>query len=150
MEDSCGIQAYCVAVNHAIQCHCNDGFFGNPYIECTSIIGCRVDSECSPHEACINGKCGSPCNCGVNAICDVQNHVATCQCPPNYVGEPLVACTPPLNPCDPNPCGEGALCELDNGNPICYCPKGTTGNPFMRCSKYQFIIYVTIFTSLSI
>lgn len=103
---------------------------------CILVQGCRSDEECSENEACINGKCSSPCACGVNAICEVTFHKAICICPPGYIGNPTSRCEPPLNPCDPNPCGVNALCELDNGNPICYCPKGLTGNPFKNCSKY--------------
>lgn len=97
--------------------------------------GCRSDIECSSSEACINGKCDSPCRCGVNAACDVLNHQATCKCLFGYTGNPLVGCAPPANPCIPNPCGVNALCENDNGNPICFCPKGLTGDPFKNCSK---------------
>lgn len=120
-------------MNHAIECRCFSGFFGNPYIECQQQIGCRTDTECNSYEACINGQCQSPCQCSKFAICDVMNHVAQCKCPAGYTGNPLIGCLPPSNPCDPNPCGLEALCELDRGNPICFCPKGLTGNPFKKC-----------------
>lgn len=100
------------------------------------VQGCLSDEECSDNEACLNGKCASPCTCGVNAICEVVFHKPICTCPPGYIGNPSSRCEPPLNPCEPNPCGVNAFCELDNGNPICYCPKGLTGNPFKNCSKY--------------
>lgn len=134
MSDSCGENAECHAVNHEIECVCLSGFNGNPYIECSRVQGCRSNSECDSNEACVNGKCGSPCQCGAFAICDVRNHKATCKCPAGYTGDPHHACNPPSNPCDPNPCGINAICELDRGNPICYCPKGLTGNPFKNCS----------------
>lgn len=138
MEDSCGDNAECYPVDHVAQCRCLPEHIGNPYVSCASFIGCRSDSECSQYEACINGQCGSPCECGVNAHCDVVNHHASCKCPPGYQGDARIACNPPSNPCDPSPCGERALCELDRGNPICFCPKGLTGNPFVRCSEYLF------------
>lgn len=100
------------------------------------VQGCSSDDECSENEACLNGKCASPCACGVNAICEVTFHKPLCTCPPGYIGNPTSRCEPPTNPCEPNPCGINAFCELDNGNPICYCPKGLTGNPFKNCSKY--------------
>lgn len=109
---------------------------GNAYLECNLVQGCRSNNECELGQACINGKCSSPCQCGINALCDVINHQGVCKCPPGYTGNPNIACSPPSNPCDANPCGVNALCELDNGNPICYCPKGLTGNPFNICSKY--------------
>lgn len=99
------------------------------------VQGCRSDNECPNSEACINGKCGSPCRCGINAVCDVLNHRASCKCLPGYTGNPQHGCEPPTNPCIPNPCGTNAMCEIDNGNPICFCPKGLTGNPFKNCSK---------------
>lgn len=105
--------------------------------------GCRSDDECTEDEACVNGKCTSPCSCGLNAICEVIFHKPICTCPPGYIGNALSRCEPPLNPCEPNPCGINAYCELDNGNPICYCPKGLTGNPFKNCSKYG-LCYTTI------
>lgn len=134
-EDSCGENAECIPVNHGIECRCPVGFVGNAYIECSQLQGCRADRECDASQACINGKCSSPCRCGANALCDVVNHRGICKCPSGYAGRPEVACNPPTNPCEPNPCGVNALCELDNGNPICYCPKGLTGNPFKNCSK---------------
>lgn len=133
--DSCGHNAECTPVNHHIDCQCPKGFVGNPYIECSKTQGCRSDSECNSYEACINGKCDSPCRCGASALCDVINHKAICKCPLGYTGDALRGCVPPSNPCEPNPCGLHALCELDRGNPVCYCPNGLTGNPFKNCSK---------------
>lgn len=137
LEDSCGENAECLPKNHGVDCRCLPGFEGNPYVECLGIQGCRSDGECQSHEACLNGQCISPCKCGINAICEVNNHQPTCKCAPGYKGNALIQCQPSKNPCDPNPCGQNAFCELDNGNPICYCPKGLTGNPFINCSKYS-------------
>lgn len=133
LVDSCGENADCVPRNHGIDCKCFPGFVGNAYVECLQIQGCRSDGECPSSEACINGKCSSPCRCGHYANCEVFNHRPTCKCPPGYVGNAETGCSPPTNACDPNPCGVGALCEIDKGNPICYCPKGMTGNPFKNC-----------------
>lgn len=135
-EDSCGENAECIPVNHGIECRCFANYVGNPYVECSTLQGCRSDSECHTSQACINGQCGSPCQCGPFANCDVINHRAICKCSPGYNGDPNIGCSPPTNPCEPNPCGISALCELDRGNPICFCPKGLTGNPFKNCSKY--------------
>jgi hypothetical protein len=38
LEDSCGENAQCLAVNHGIDCRCFDGYIGNPYVECTKGI----------------------------------------------------------------------------------------------------------------
>lgn len=137
LVDSCGSHAECTPFNHGIECRCLSGFVGNPYVECSHLQGCRSDSECSSSEACINGQCGSPCQCGANALCDVVDHRPICLCPNGYTGDALIGCAPPTNPCDPNPCGLNAFCELDRGNPICFCPKGLTGNPFKNCSKLR-------------
>lgn len=138
LVDSCGLNAECAPSNHGIECRCVNGFVGNPYVECSHLQGCRSDSECSSSEACVNGQCGSPCKCGANALCDVEDHEPICLCPNGYTGDAVIGCVPPSNPCDPNPCGLNAFCELDRGNPICFCPKGLTGNPFKNCSKLRY------------
>lgn len=115
-------------------------FYCKVYTISITVHGCRSDNECNSNEACINGKCNSPCKCGPNAICEVIYHKPTCKCPHGYTGNPITGCNVPPNPCDPNPCGTNAFCELDNGNPICFCPKGLTGNPFKNCSKYPINI----------
>uniref|UniRef100_A0A8D8VM32 Neurogenic locus Notch protein n=1 Tax=Cacopsylla melanoneura TaxID=428564 RepID=A0A8D8VM32_9HEMI len=132
-EDSCGEHAICLPKNHGVDCQCESGHQGNPYIACLSVTGCSSDTECNEHEACLNGKCSNPCRCGPNAVCDVAHHKATCKCLSGYTGNPSKGCLPPSNPCQPNPCGYHALCEVDNGSPICFCPKGMTGNPFKSC-----------------
>ncbi|CAH0390731.1 unnamed protein product [Bemisia tabaci] len=132
-EDSCGLNAVCIPINHGTDCRCLAGFHGNPYLGCTSIVQCHNDNECNADEACINGKCSNPCRCGPNAICEVYFHKANCKCLTGYSGNPTIGCIAPTNPCNPNPCGYQALCEVDEGNPICFCPKGMTGNPFKTC-----------------
>ncbi len=132
-EHSCGENAECHTEDHKPVCHCPANFEGNPHIECKPVVGCKSHRECHFSEACINGLCASPCKCGSYANCEVRNHKAQCKCPAGYTGNPKVECSPPSNPCDPNPCGINARCELDRGSPICYCPKGMTGNPFQSC-----------------
>ncbi|XP_047739044.1 uncharacterized protein LOC108675679 isoform X2 [Hyalella azteca] len=132
-DNRCASSAICFTVNHQPVCNCPEGYSGNPLLECFIAVGCRDNSACPADEACINGQCRDPCTCGVNAKCEVHNHIAMCKCPPGYQGDPLVFCQVPRNPCDTKPCGEGALCDLDDGHPICSCPKGMTGNPFHKC-----------------
>ncbi|PNF25784.1 hypothetical protein B7P43_G12126, partial [Cryptotermes secundus] len=55
LEDSCGENAQCLAVNHGIDCKCLDGYIGNPYVECMKVTGCHNDDECHTTEACISG-----------------------------------------------------------------------------------------------
>lgn len=57
-----------------------------------SLIGCRSDDECPTTESCVNGRCQSPCKCGMNAICEVLYHKATCKCLPGYSGSPSAGC----------------------------------------------------------
>nr|CAD7425818.1 unnamed protein product [Timema monikensis] len=129
-EDSCGENAECRPVNHAVECLCLNGFTGNPYVECGRVTGCRSDNECSLSEACINGKCESPCHCGLNAICDVVNHQATCKCLQGYTGNPASGCVVPEGSnCEPDPCGPNSGCRVVNGSPLCFCLPEYEGNP---------------------
>lgn len=56
------------------------------------VTGCRNDDECHTTEACINGRCQSPCKCGLNAVCEVLYHKATCKCLSGYSGTPVAGC----------------------------------------------------------
>lgn len=56
------------------------------------VTGCHNDDECHTTEACISGTCQSPCKCGLNAICEVLHHKATCKCLPGYNGTPVAGC----------------------------------------------------------
>jgi hypothetical protein len=59
---------------------------------------CTDNSECPPHNACINRQCLNPCAvsdpCATNAFCRVEAHQPVCTCPPGYLGDPRVSCTP--------------------------------------------------------
>lgn len=96
-----------------------------------------MNTECHPTKACINNKCIDPCigTCGVQAICDVSNHIPSCSCPQNYIGDPFVACRPapvldtPREPCNPSPCGSNGLCRIANGAAVCACQTGMIGTP---------------------
>ena len=56
------------------------------------IVGCEANSECAQEEACLNGDCVDPCNCGRDAYCRVFQHTPLCYCPEGYSGNPEVAC----------------------------------------------------------
>ena len=56
------------------------------------IVGCEANSECAQEEACLNGDCVDPCNCGRNAYCRVFQHTPLCYCPEGYSGNPEVGC----------------------------------------------------------
>ena len=103
-----------------------------------------------------------PCNpspCGSNANCQQRNRAASCQCIPDYFGDPYVACRPEcvvnsdcpsnkacqqnhcIDPC-PGTCGVNAECRVQSHIPSCTCIRGYIGDPFTACrrkpsSKYQ-------------
>ena len=57
---------------------------------------CFSDPECPDNRACIDLQCLDPCleydPCGLNAICDTQNHRAVCKCPSGWAGDPHAEC----------------------------------------------------------
>ena len=58
---------------------------------------CVYDDDCRTSEQCHSGSCVDVCaldKCGTNALCEGRNHRRTCTCPPNYRGDPQVACYP--------------------------------------------------------
>lgn len=90
----------------------------------------------------MNNKCVNPCTgvCGYEAQCQPVNHAPICFCPPNYSGDPFVACFPsvpptypmvkPENPCDPSPCGPNSRCIISkNGYATCTCLPTFRGTP---------------------
>jgi hypothetical protein len=81
----CARSAYCRTENHQPRCHCLEGYYGNPFVECQR-PECRSNSECSQNLACVNEKCVDPCSCANNAQCITRNHIPICQCPPGYTG----------------------------------------------------------------
>lgn len=79
---------FCISV-----CTCLPGYTGNPLSHC--VRGeCQSDSECSDSRACINYSCVDPClgQCGANAICEAQRHIAVCKCPRGYDGNAASSC----------------------------------------------------------
>ncbi|KAK0179394.1 hypothetical protein PV327_005151 [Microctonus hyperodae] len=59
---------------------------------------CMNDTQCLNSEKCIDSECIDPCLglCGIDAICKVINHTATCSCFQCYEGNPHIRCTPYL------------------------------------------------------
>ena len=57
---------------------------------------CLINAECISNMACIKQKCKDPClgSCGLNAQCNVINHVAICFCPIGLTGDPFTNCFP--------------------------------------------------------
>lgn len=133
----------CHVLNHVPICTCNDGFTGDPFVQCTPKI---VTERPEPKDAC------SPSPCGPNAICTNGE----CRCIDEYQGNPYEGCRPECSinadcsrdkaclrnkctdPC-PGSCGQNALCEVVNHIPICSCPDGYTGNPFTNCRPAELV-----------
>lgn len=86
----CGPNAQC---NNGV-CTCISGYLGDPYTICRP--ECVINTDCSRNEACILHKCRNPCvgTCGVNAECNVVNHLPICNCPRNTTGNAFVSCIP--------------------------------------------------------
>ena len=76
--------------------HCNFFEIAYNFIFCLLAepvpVGCQSDDECPFDKACHNTACVDPCNCGINAICQVINHKPLCYCPPGYSGNPEIEC----------------------------------------------------------
>lgn len=87
-QNPCGINANC----RNGTCSCIEGYHGNPGIECRP--ECTTDNECEKQKACVNYKCVDPCRnaCGLDAICNVYNHIAICECPAPLQGDAFIAC----------------------------------------------------------
>ena len=127
---------------------------------------CVVNSDCLSDKACQRNKCINPCpgTCGINAVCQVLNHIPTCTCIENYIGDrcdcsclPGMIGSPPncrpecirnadcptdkacrnqkcVDPC-PGLCGRNAYCNVRNHIPICICENGFIGDPFSSCYR---------------
>lgn len=135
---SCGFEAKCHVINHVPICTCNDGYVGDPFVQCSV-----RPKEIEPPVA--KDRC-SPSPCGPNANC----HNGECTCIAEYQGNPYEGCRPEcstnadcnrdkaclrskcINPCI-GICGQDAQCEVVNHIPVCSCPVGYTGDPFSSC-----------------
>lgn len=88
----CGTNAICMERNGAGSCTCITGYHGDPYIGCRP--ECMRNNDCPHDKACLGMKCRNPCpgSCGLNAECEVINHIPQCFCPPEYTGNPVQLC----------------------------------------------------------
>ena len=122
------------------QCSCLSEMIGSPP-NCRP--ECIINQDCPTDMACTNRKCRDPCPglCGINAQCNVRNHVPICICNRGFVGDPFVQCrrqTSPrpveiIQPCNPSPCGINAQCSEQRGAASCRCILDYTGNPYVEC-----------------
>lgn len=87
----CGPNSLCQINNGLASCSCGTNYYGTPPYcrpECT------INSDCTSNKACINERCIDPClgSCGLNALCNVYNHVPACNCLEGYTGDPFTGC----------------------------------------------------------
>lgn len=169
---TCPNNSACVAAAHRGQCECFDGYTGNPNdrngCQLVQLDKCTSDSGCAEQETCRKPpgenrkKCLPACDlvqCGINALCVVNNHVPKCQCPPgSYIGDPLVSCEAvpcvynidcPQNQlcnrmthtcfdvCDEDSCGSNAVCIGQDHKAVCQCPPGYNPNPVAEVECVQ-------------
>ena len=131
----CGANAICQQRDNAGACVCIDDYHGNPYDGCQP--ECILSADCPTNKACIRNKCVDPCPgiCGVQAQCSVVNHIPTCTCLPDHIGNPFTECTReittpgPQDPCLPSPCGPNSVCRAINEQAVCSCQETFIGTP---------------------
>lgn len=77
-------------------CSCEEGYHGDPNLGCRP--ECIYNTDCPLDKGCQRNKCINPCinTCGVNAICDVINHIPMCTCPKSMSGNAFIECRPAL------------------------------------------------------
>lgn len=120
-------------------------------------VGCKSSESCTLSESCVNELCTSPCNCGVDAECHVQNHHPVCVCKPGFSGNPQYGCfklecqsnddctddktcfnNECINPCVlSDPCAVNAECFGLRHQTACRCLSGYKGSPFERCERLE-------------
>ena len=89
---TCAFNAQCTVEYNVAKCTCLFGYEGDPYTECRP--ECVSNSDCETTKACIGNKCEDPCEgiCGINALCEVDNHNPICYCPSDLTGDPFTRC----------------------------------------------------------
>lgn len=96
MPNPCGLNTICQVLNGRAVCSCLPDFLGDPQFGCKP--ECTLNSDCPEDKSCLNRHCVNPCKigaiCGVNAVCQVQYHTATCLCPEGFTGDAFIQCIP--------------------------------------------------------
>ena len=88
----CGENAQCSVHNGVARCTCIPPYKGNPHVSCRP--ECVINSDCPSHLACVAQNCRDPCQgiCGINAECNVVNHIPVCSCLQGFSGNPFQSC----------------------------------------------------------
>lgn len=87
----CGPNSECRNANGVPSCSCLPNYFGVPP-NCKP--ECTINQDCASNKACIRQKCMDPCpgSCGLNARCEVINHIPSCTCFDGYTGDSFSQC----------------------------------------------------------
>jgi hypothetical protein len=127
--------------------------------QCVFAVECQHNNECPPDKACVAEECSNPCigtQCGENALCHVDYHIAKCTCSKGLQGNPYVTCIPvgcrkdndcsqtescdrhyqvcsPL--CTVKVCASGASCTPKDHKEICICNDPLRGDGYVYCQK---------------
>ena len=153
----CGTHASCSVNNHYPICQCDPGYEGDPFSNCYRKTTCKQKLDFSSLNLIVpvppRVEPIDPCNpspCGSNAVCNRQRNAGSCQCIPEYFGDPYVACRPEcvvhsdcpsnkacqrnkcIDPC-PGTCGINAECQVRSHSPTCTCIPNYIGDPFTAC-----------------
>lgn len=110
-EDTCAVNAICLARHHQPQCQCSSGYTGNPYEVCqlpkqspedVPKPECTQDADCPSQLACISQRCANPCAtpniCTPQQTCTVLDTVPLrtmiCKCPTDTITDTSGNCVP--------------------------------------------------------
>lgn len=139
-NNPCGVGAQCTNIPGGYRCSCAPGFERNPTLPGnlfgtiqlsastsnqaneminSSLVACLDINECA------SSSTGKPV-CGTGAQCINTPGGYFCQCPPNYTGNPKVACVD-IDECAAHVCGPNAQCKNTPGSYKCECKQGYTG-----------------------
>lgn len=149
-NNPCGIGAQCTNVPGGYRCSCAPGFDRNPSLPAnlfgtvqttvsltnlvnnldennfvnSSLVSCLDVNECLQ-----TTNTGKGAVCGSGAQCINTPGAYFCQCPPNYTGNPKVACLD-IDECASHACGPNAQCKNTPGSYKCECKPGYTGKSY--------------------
>lgn len=145
-NNPCGAGAQCTNIPGGYRCSCAPGFERSPAYPAAllntvqtstpsslapelganaSVVACVDVNECAQAAS---GKAA----CGSGAQCINTPGAYFCQCPPNYTGNPKVACVD-IDECASQACGPNAQCKNLAGGYKCECKAGYTGKWGAQC-----------------